>query len=153
MTRGSGKAVRDYFEPVEGEYVVWQSRYKKKRKEGWGYSNFLSHVERQRPEDFRGFLDAYRDGGSNVSASSKSNYIPQSLFYSKKPVQVHAWIDIVVMGLMLFNVGSNPVFCRHMKHATICYPSLLKYMERLTTVVEKKITRILPSKFALVVDG
>ncbi len=53
---------------------------------------------------------------------------------------------------MPFNVVSNPVFCRHMKHAIISYPSLLKYMERLITVVEKKITKILPSKFALVVD-
>ncbi len=40
--------------------------------ERWGYSYFLSYVEKQHLEDLHWFLDDYRDGGS----SFKSNYIP-----------------------------------------------------------------------------
>ncbi len=93
------------------------------------------------------------DNCGSTSSASYAEKISQSLFYSKKAVQLHGWLDIALCGLMPINIVGNPVFVLNVRHLPIHYSILMNYMDRLTTHVEEKITKILPSKFGLLADG
>ncbi len=104
-----GKAVRDYFfKPVEEDPEVWPCRCGTKRKAGRGYANFASHVLSQHVEDFH-LLCKDMDNCVSTSSSSHAGKINQSVFYSKKAVQLHGCLDLILSGLMPFNIVGNPV--------------------------------------------
>ncbi len=143
------KRVRDaFFTRVEDSESQWVCKCGTKRKvTGNGYTNFVSHVQSQHAEDFKAFL---ADNGSTSASTESTSY---SLFYQKKCVAVHGWIDFVVMGLQPFSVVENSVLIRQSKYESINHKTLGKYMQMLTERVERKISRLLPDKFALVFDG
>ena len=54
---------------------------------------------------------------------------------------------------MPFYSCENPALVRNVKHGSISYKTLLKYMRKLTKRVEEKTRNILTDKFGLVFDG
>lgn len=57
------------------------------------------------------------------------------------------------MGLQPFSIVENVVMRRHFRHTSISVDTLMRYMHRLTKVVEKRISAMLPEKFGIVFDG
>ncbi len=86
-------------------------------------------------------------------STSTTNATPTSLLFSKKAMQVFGWIYLVVGGLLLFSVVENVTYRRHIRYDPITRKTLAKYLEKLTSRVEQRISEKLPSKFAIVFDG
>ncbi len=57
------------------------------------------------------------------------------------------------MGLQPFTVVENPVHVQFSRYEPLCYKTLMKYIDLLTTRVEQKVAAMPPSKFAPVFDG
>ena len=143
-----GRRIRDAFftrESPNGD--DWVCKCGKKRKNtGTGYTNLVSHVQSQHPDDLQAVL-------SDMRESAVSSSVPSNFFYSKKTIQIHGWIDLVVNALQPFYSVENKVFQRVVRFESITYKTLSKYMSLLTQSVESKIARGLPDRFALVLDG
>lgn len=85
---------------------------------------------------------------------NSGNLLDLSRFrWSLRPVEVHAWIELVVMGLYPFSRFENEYMLKHMRPSKISVNSLMKYLSKLSKVVEERITLQLPSKFSIVFDG
>lgn len=153
--RLQGKAARDhFFKCIDKEAGTWQCRCGTKRKSGRGYANFMSHITSQHPEDYRKFQETNED---DVSVSNDQPGATSggdcTLFFSKKAVQIHAWLELIILSLLPFSILNSDVLKRHIKYKPMTYHTFIKYMSRLTATVEKKIAKLLPNKFALVIDG
>ncbi len=55
--------------------------------------------------------------------------------------------------LLPFFIAANLVYCQHVRYESISRPTLSKYIDSITSRVEKKVTDMLPEKFALVIHG
>lgn len=75
-----------------------------------------------------------------------------ALMYPLRSQSVIAWLECVVLGLLLFSPCEQNVIRRHFKHSFISVDTLMTYMEKLTEVVEAKVKKILPERFAVVLD-
>lgn len=143
-----GHRIRDaFFTQKEGNPQEWVCKCGAKRKQqGSGYTNLVSHVEKQHANDLHNLLS---DTTFNETPSSAS----ESLFLNSKTVQIHGWMDLVVHGLLPFSITENQVFARNVRYKSISRKTLSKYMHDLTQRVEAKISAKLPKKFAIVFDG
>ena len=56
-------------------------------------------------------------------------------------------------GLLPFSIVANTVYRQHVRYESISRPTLSKYISSITSLVEKKVTDMLPEKFALVILG
>ena len=74
-------------------------------------------------------------------------------FWPKKAQTLSAWLLLIVNGLLPFSFCENECARQCMKQGPISRKTLMKYLNKLTVVVEKKITEMLPEKFAIVFDG
>ena len=74
-------------------------------------------------------------------------------FWPKKGQNIHAWLHLIVSGLMPFSFCENGVARSYMKPHPISRNTLMKYLAKLAATVEKKIAELLPEKFCLVFDG
>jgi hypothetical protein len=68
----------------------------------------------------------------------------------KKNVNIHAWIDCVLSGLKTFSFVEEEETRKYSKLKPIYSETLVKYMNLLFREVEFEISKILPSKFAIV---
>ncbi len=152
--RLGGKAIRDYFfRPVPAKPGIWVCKCNTERKEGRGYTNFVSHVQAQHPEALH-LLQCDDDGRvSTRSSTVLGDNLAPSLFHSSKAVKTHASIDLVVSGLLPFSVLNNALFKEYLVYASFNTLTCLKYIRKLTKFVEEKISQIFPERFALIVDG
>ncbi len=138
MTRMNGKLVRDtFFHRKDALSDIWTCKCGTTRKAGRGYTNFVSHVQALHVDD----LGALLNDDSHVPSSTNAAI---SLFYSKKPLTIHEWLDFVVAGLEPFAVVENQTFIRLSKFDPISYKTLMKYMSMMTRTVETKISSELP---------
>lgn len=62
-------------------------------------------------------------------------------------------MDVIIQGLLPFSVLENNLFKKYLRYAPVEYHIFLKCMNLLTAIVETKISRKLPTKFVLIVDG
>lgn len=72
---------------------------------------------------------------------------------SKKSMTIHDWIEMVEVGLHQFQFLEMTVICTHTNPDHICSGTLHKYINKVTAIVETKISNMLPSRFALVFYG
>ncbi len=112
-----------------------------------GYTNLTSHVRDKHVQYFRK-LQAEIGQSSNLSESK-----PVSIFYSKRTLQLRGWVDLVIGALLPFSVVESPAYRKHIKHEPISRKSPTRYLEKLTSRVERKIAAQLPFRFAIVFDG
>ena len=85
-------------------------------------------------------------------ANSGQEFIPL-LYTSDKTRQIFSWLEMVILTLQPFSFCENKVIGRHTKAPCIDVDTLMAYMDDLTTVVEKKLAKMIPDSFALVFDG
>lgn len=111
---------------------------------GTGYSNLVSHVQNAHGD----YLHALEVGTVPETREGTSTFC-----WSSKTKQLFAWLDLIVMGLLPFSFCDKPCITRNMREPSIAVNTLKKYMIALTTLVESKISDILPDKFAVVLDG
>lgn len=151
MDQPRGLLVRNaFFERVEGRDGEWKCKCGVVRKQiGTGYTNLTSHVRQKHPEDLLRLQNSNQTG----QPSSTSDSAPVTVWFSKTTWQVWGWMDLVVKGLLPFSVTENEVYRKHIRYAPISRPTLSKYLSQMTTRVEQKIAKLLPSKFAIVFDG
>ncbi len=57
------------------------------------------------------------------------------------------------MGLKPFSFSEDPLTRKYTNLGSISNKTLKKYMLKMTLIVEKEISKILPEKFALIIDG
>ena len=81
-----------------------------------------------------------------------SHDILESL-WSPKTQRVHAWMALIIDGMLPFSFCENERARQFLKFDSIARNTLVKYMGKLTEIVEKKLAAHLPEKFALVFDG
>lgn len=67
------------------------------------------------------------------------------LCWSEKTLRIHAWVALVIGSLQPFSVVENLRVVKHFRHHTIYRITLMKFSQRLTEKVEKKIDHELPS--------
>ena len=74
-------------------------------------------------------------------------------FLSKKPIDIHGWLEFTIQGLNPFLSCENTITTRFSRFGSIGYKTLMIYKERLTTIVEFKLSSSMPKKFGLVFDA
>ena len=89
------------------------------------------------------------------SASERSSVqgTPKYLFYPRKTCIIAGWLDLVVNGLLPFTAVEYEVYRRAIRYENISRNTLMKYMNRLTSLVDRKVEALLPQRFSLVFDG
>ncbi len=66
---------------------------------------------------------------------------------------MYAWVDLIINGMLAFNIVQNKVFRRNFKQKPTSLSSLMRILPKLTQVVEEKISSTLPDDIALIFDG
>lgn len=143
-----GRRIRDkFYTKVDSQEYEWLCACGVQRKQrGYGYTNLVSHVQAQHRSDYDAMI-------TTPSVSIRSSNKDFSLFYPKKTLQTWGWIDLVCASLQPFAIVENISFRRHIKYEPISRNTLHKYMAELVGIVEQKIQKLLPSKFAIIFDG
>lgn len=116
----------------------------KRVQNGSGYPNLVSHVQNAHAD----YLHA-----QELCAVPETREGTSSFFWTSKTKQLFAWIDLIVMGLLPFSFCEKECITKHIREAPISVNALKKHMAALTTLVESKISDMLPEKFAIVLDG
>lgn len=98
-------------------------------------------------------LEASSINSPSARTLSHTSGISQPFLWKKTTCRVHGWLQYTIHNLRPFNSCENLDVFRHIKHETISQKTLLKYVENLTELVEKKLSQLLPEKFALMLDG
>ena len=148
-----GKTVRDAFFTQDGDDPKkWKCRCGKTRTvEGTGYTNFVTHAQLHHAEAYAELERT--ESCAEISAGSGRNAVGTNLFFPKKAVQIHGVLEFVVSGLFPFHILNKTNVMRHVRYEKIDVKTLKKYMDLVTKSVERKISSLIPKKFALVFDG
>jgi len=101
----------------------------------------MSHIYSSHPH----YLQEVEDGNKN---SLLTNY-----FHSDHTKNVYGWLRWILTASLPFETVSKEIFRDYTTLSPIAKNTFMKYMELLTKVLEKKISKILPDKFAIVFDG
>ena len=127
---------------------VWKCVCQKQlsQKTGSGWRNLFSHIKSHHPE--------WKQSGS-VNQNSITTFVGfrsgESSSKVSGPVDnTFGWIEWIVLGMKPFNFVEDPLNCKYSNLKDISTKTVMKYMDRLTKVVEQKIAEKLPDKFALV---
>lgn len=113
----------------------------REKKPNTGWSNLMSHITKEHPA----YLQETNQSGNQPSL--------KMTFYSAKTINIYGWINWILSCGLPFTTVSNQTFHQYTKLTPICYNTFMKYLESLTKLLEKKISKMLPEKFALVFDG
>ena len=62
---------------------------------------------------------------------------------------IHGYVDMFIMGLLLFSIVLRFVFNREVMHSQKNHQTLFKYIDWLSKHVERKIKKLQPQNFAL----
>lgn len=113
------------------------------KKNPTGWTNLINHVN--------------KDHSDAVALLSKTPILDQAnllrFFMPKKGKNIFGWMEIVILGLRPFSCVEDKILQRYSNLEPICIETLMKYVDKIVLQVEKKITDILPDRFALVFDG
>ena len=111
---------------------------------GCGYSNLCGHINRHHEREVEKREEKRKQGVSQRF---------QSLTYPSKTKSVHSWMECVILGPQPFCFVHNPIFRKHFKQESVSRNTLMKYMNILMKIVEKKISALIPDRFAIVFGG
>ena len=134
FTRDSTK--RDSWKCICGKVLT--------RKEGTWWTNLMNLLRSQHSE--------YKEGNSIDTVIpeyfSKGEYLKTTKAYNS-----YGWLDWVILGLKPLSFVEEPLTREYSKFNKISRNTLILDMEKITKVVEEKISSSLPNKFAIVIDG
>ena len=113
-----------------------------------GYKTFIQHVlghsdwretmERCINSNLRGPLDEVFTVTKKISNKAKN---------------IYGWIEQIVFGSMPFSISEDEIFVKYSTLSPVSTDTIVKYIEKLGEVVEKKLKQILPDKFSLIIDS
>lgn len=107
------------------------------QRENTGYTNLFNHIKSQ-----------------HVDYSTES---PQptidNFAVPKKAHHIYSWLEWVCVGMKPFEFVENELTRKYSNLEPISVNTLKKYIVLVTKKVEEKISLLLPSKFAIVIDG
>lgn len=109
-----------------------------------GYSNLTHHINSRHK-------DAIKRRQS--TARTQTSFASGGLSLPKKTQAAHAWLEAVILGLQPFSFVENTIMRKHFRHSPISVDSLMRYINKLTHIVERHIAALLPEKFGIVFDG
>lgn len=123
----------------------WTCRCGNRRKKiATSYSNLVSHI-----------TTAHKD--YELIVSSDTDHTQRSIdayFQSKKADNYFGWYDFIINALLPFSFVQKPIIRDHVKYMPMALSTFMRYLPRLTQVVEEKVAaRRLPQQFAIVLDG
>lgn len=113
------------------------------KRSGSNYSNLLSHVQSLHADAFRQMQE-----GTKLSQFQLEEY-----FNTVKSGNLYGWLNFIINGLPQFTFFEKPIIRKHLRHDAPSLNTFMKYMSDLSQIVEHKISKLLPSKFALVIEG
>lgn len=156
MGKGGGDnalAVRLFYEKkqLEGaEFPSYQCKICRtiRQQKQSGYTNLINHLE-----------DKHKKWKSVVArAKSKQSVVGAMDKWMKKGVDekytnIYRWLNWVVKGKQPFSFVANPLNRKYSKLAPICIKTLMKYMNGVFEIVQKKLTKLLPDSFGGIFDG
>lgn len=108
------------------------------------YTNLCNHICAHHPHIIERKLEASR---------KRHRKVFDTMTQERKVCSVHSKIKCFLMPLLPFSVVKSSIFKKCFKLKSVSWNTLLSYMQSLTTLVDAKITNILPSKFASIFDG
>lgn len=142
-TSRNEKLVRLFFHETT-EAGTWICICGTRRQKKLGWSNLLSHIHAQ-----HGHVVTKSFCEKELQNETESPVSP----FSTKSIWLNTWLEIVCLRLQPFSIIDDDILLRSVKVEKISMKTLMKYMSKLTKRVENHIARILPSKFAIVLDG
>jgi len=111
-----------------------------RKKNGPGFGNLKKHLITTHP-DFEENLTRIKNGGTLDS------------FIDTKLVSRYKWLHWIVNKSLPFNIVEDRETRSLINLPTMGVKLLMKCLEAVTIMVEKKIEKLLPDKFAIIMDG
>ena len=144
----TGKQIQDTFFSIhsieKNTFICNLCNKSLKTNETGGYTNIKKHIETVHSTAFEKFKDA----------KSKGKSIDLDEFrYSNKSLRACAWLEIIVMCLLPFSAVYSPFLQKISKYGKTSRPTLMHNLNKLTNLVEKKISLALPEIFSVVFEG
>ncbi|GAB1602785.1 hypothetical protein Ahia01_000558600 [Argonauta hians] len=135
--------VKRYFIKIEDENDCWICSCGKKlrQKKGSGWSNLMNHIKSQHPEH------------TNFMESKYGIFVADNSTRSGTSLNLNGWIEWVCVSLKPFSFIEDPLTRKYTNLGFMSNVTLKKYMNKLSSEVEKRISKELPGKFALIIDG
>lgn len=136
--------VNTYFKNIDEEETKWECKCGKVlvQRKNTGWTNLVNHIKSQHQDQHK----------SETQNLKMENFFTNSNT-TKKGGNIYGWLHWVCCGLKPFNFVENKLTRMYTKLTPISENTFKKYMTLLTNEVEKKISNMLPPKFALVLDG
>lgn len=152
-----GEVIVKHLFNLEDEALgLWQCKLcpseakRKKQGKNGGYTNLISHLNSSHPDWKKELAHAMRYE-NEMSKNPLSSYFPKKV--SPKSANLYGWLEWGIMGGQPFNFVEDIYVRRNVKREHISRNTLVKYMEKLGTIVEQKLAQILPDQFGLIIDG
>lgn len=114
----------------------------KRKKSGSSYQNLLSHVKSHHP--------GYR---KEIFDSRGLIIPPSSNIVDMKANNIWKWMRFIVGKGTPFSWVEDEVVCSFSSAKSISVETLLRHMELVTRCIEREVTRELPDRFGLILDG
>ena len=139
--------VKRYFKQDKGtEEWTCTCGKKLKQRHGTGYTNLFNHIKSQH-KDWDGGASGQKTLDGNVIAISRDKTISDSV------ENLYSWVEWVCVGMKPFSFVEDELTRKYSSLQPICTKTLKKYMSLLTTTVEREISKLLPERFAIIIDG
>lgn len=113
------------------------------QRKGTGWSNLFNHIKSQHPD----WKEKEERCQPSIDKSILKSTVPESV------KTMYNWMEWVCMGLKPFNFVEDPLTRKFTSLKPICVKTFKKNMSLLVKEVEAHISKHLPDKFALVIDG
>ena len=141
----TGRKVAElFFNKVNDDTDMWQCRCGKKRKRSnKSYENLLSHI-RSAHKGYEKLM---------VGDLTQQQTQISSFFNSDVAQNYFGWFNYIINGLKPFSDVESAVVRESMHFKPMSLSTFMRYLPRLVALVEKKISNLLPNKFAIVFDG
>ena len=147
MSKNQAEICKTFFKLLESENDTWLCKCgrKLKQRKGTGWSNLYAHIKVQHQQK--------SETVANDLPDQPTLSHPIYGIVSKKAQNLYGWLDWVCMELKPFEFVESDLTRKYTNLQPICRKTLMKYMHLTTLEVEKAITKSLPDRFALLLDG
>ena len=143
MSRPTNKQIVDHFYVSTDSKDIYKCLCGAKRKQNIknGYHNLISHLQNHH-SDYEKAVSFGKQSTMNEFAST-----------SKKTSNIYGWLEWTIMESREFSFCEKDLVRKYTKLEPLSRASLMKYMNMVTVKVENEITKDLPTKFGLIIDG
>lgn len=109
-----------------------------------GYSNLCQHINHHH----QSIINKRAAISRKHSLSFSSSFV-----CTPKNMSIHSWMKCIVFTMQPFFVVENNVTRKHFKHQQKTVDTMMRYLRKLTTHVEKNISTLLSDKFEVKFGG